>query len=85
LEVDFRRYRNLGACNPPFAFKALQAEDKIRTLLPCNVIIQEFALNRIKLAAENPIASLIAIYNLALGSIAKELITKLQSIINERQ
>ena len=51
LDVDFKKYRILGACNPPFAFKALQAEDKIGTMLPCNVIVQEIADSEIEVAA----------------------------------
>ena len=49
LDVDFKKYRILGACNPPFAFKALQAEDKIGTMLPCNVIVQEVADGEIEI------------------------------------
>jgi len=81
LNVDFRRYRILGACNPAYAFKALQAEDKIGTMLPCNVIVQEFAPNRIEVSAVNPIASMMAIQNPDMGSVAKEVTTKLLSVI----
>jgi uncharacterized protein (DUF302 family) len=82
LNVDFRRYKILGACNPSYAYKALQAEDKIGTMLPCNVIVQELSESRIEIAAVNPIASMMAIQNLALAGIAKEITTKLQSVIN---
>ena len=51
LDIDFRQYRILGACNPPFAYKALQAEDKIGTMLPCNVIIQETDEGGVEVAA----------------------------------
>ncbi len=81
LNVDFRRYRILGACNPAYAYKALQAEDKIGTMLPCNVIVQEFAPNRIEVSAVNPIASMMAIQNPDMGSVAKEVTTKLLSVI----
>lgn len=82
LNVDFRRYRILGACNPPYAYKALQAEDKIGTMLPCNVIVQELGANRIEVAAVNPIASMMAIQNPALEGIAKEVTTKLKTVID---
>jgi uncharacterized protein (DUF302 family) len=82
LNVDFRRYKILGACNPSYAYKALQAEDKIGTMLPCNVIVQELSESRIEIAAVNPIASMMAIQNPALAGIAQEITTKLQSVIN---
>ena len=63
LNVDFRNYIILGACNPPFAYKALQAEDKIGTMLPCNVIVQENAEGNVEVAAIYPIASMQAIQN----------------------
>lgn len=81
LNVDFRRYKILGACNPSYAYKALQAEDKIGTMLPCNVIVQELAANRIEVAAVNPIASMMAVQNPDLEGIANEITTKLQSVI----
>jgi len=81
LNVDFRRYKILGACNPPYAYKALQAEDKIGTMLPCNVIVQELAANRIEIAAVNPIASMMSVQNPNLEGIANEITTKLQLVI----
>lgn len=81
LNVDFRRYKILGACNPPYAYKALQAEDKIGTMLPCNVIVQELAANRIEVAAVNPIASMMAVQNPDLEGIANQITTKLQLVI----
>jgi uncharacterized protein (DUF302 family) len=63
LDVDFRNYRILGACNPPFAYKALQAEDKVGTMLPCNVIVQETADGDVEIAAIDPLASMQAIDN----------------------
>lgn len=70
LDVDFRRYKILGACNPAYAYKALQAVDKIGTMLPCNVIIQELADGKIEVAAVNPMASMRAIKNEAFVGIA---------------
>ena len=81
LNVDFRKYKILGACNPPSAYKALQAEDKIGTMLPCNVIVQELSPDRIEVAAVNPIASMMAIQNPVLATIAEEITTKLQAVI----
>lgn len=56
LNVDFKKYRILGACNPPFAYQALQEEDKIGTMLPCNVIVQELADGSVEVAAVDPVA-----------------------------
>ena len=81
LDVDFRPYRILGACNPAFAYKALQAEDKIGTMLPCNVIVQELEPGRVEVAAIDPIASMTAVENPALGEIAAEIQAKLKRVV----
>jgi uncharacterized protein (DUF302 family) len=82
LDVDFKKYKILGACNPPFAYKALQAEDKIGTMLPCNVIVQEIEPNKTEIAAVNPIASMQAIQNASLVDIAGEIKAKLERVID---
>jgi uncharacterized protein (DUF302 family) len=82
LGVDFKKYTILGACNPGFAYNALQVEDKIGTMLPCNIVVQELSENHIEVAAVNPIASMMAIQNPALNGIAKEVTDKLQTVIN---
>lgn len=81
LNVDFRQYKILGACNPTYAYKALQAEDKIGTMLPCNVIIQELSENRVEVAAVNPAASMMAIQNQELENIASVITGKIQNVI----
>ncbi|OFX38149.1 MAG: hypothetical protein A2X08_09060 [Bacteroidetes bacterium GWA2_32_17] len=81
LDVDFRRYKILGACNPPFAYKALQAEDKIGLLLPCNIVIQEKSDKTIEVAAINPLASMEVVGNEKLTEIAKEVQSKLNNVI----
>lgn len=81
LDIDFKKYTILGACNPPFAYKALQAEDKIGTMLPCNVLVIEQAQNEIEVAAVNPIASMQAITNPALGEVAQQVTDKLKKVI----
>jgi uncharacterized protein (DUF302 family) len=81
LDVEFRNYRILGACNPPFAYKALQAEDKIGTMLPCNVVVQETADGGVELAAIDPVASMQAIGNPELREIAETIGQKLKKII----
>jgi uncharacterized protein (DUF302 family) len=83
LNEDFRKYRILGACNPPFAFKALQVEDKIGTMLPCNVIVQEIANEEIEVAAIDPVASMRAIDNSDLKGIADQIQEKLMKVINK--
>jgi len=81
INVDFRKYRILGACNPQYAHKALLAEDKIGTMLPCNVIVQEKEDGKIEIAAIDPISSMQAVENENLGEIAKEVQTKLKRVI----
>ncbi len=81
LDVDFRKYRILGACNPSFAYKALLAEDKIGTMLPCNVVVQEFADGKVEVAAIDPLASMQAIANDKLHRIADEVRQKLKKVV----
>ena len=81
LDVDFRKYQILGACNPPFAHKALQAENKIGAMLPCNVIVQELEDGKIEVATVDPVASMLAVENDKLGEIANEIRSKLQKVI----
>lgn len=81
LDVDMRPYRILGACNPSFAYRALQAENKIGTMLPCNVIVRETEAGDVEVAAVDPIASMQAIDNENLGSVALEVRTLLQKVI----
>ena len=81
LDVNFRKYKILGACNPGFAYKALQVEDKIGTMLPCNIIIQELDTNRIEVSAINPLVSMQAVNNKQLKGVAKEVSEKLKKVI----
>ena len=81
LGVEFRPYRILGACNPPFAYKALLAEDKIGTMLPCNVIVQELGPGRVEVAAIDPLASMAAVKNEDLGAIGLEVREKLRAVV----
>jgi len=83
LEVDFRNYRILGACNPPLAYRALQAEDKIGTMLPCNVIVQELGEGRVEIAAIDPLASMQAVGNPDLSQVAEEVAQKLKDVVNK--
>jgi len=81
LDVDFYNYKILGACNPPFAYEALQAEDKIGTMLPCNVIVQEKKPGEIEISAVDPMASMQAVENEDLGNLAKEVKNRLEKCI----
>lgn len=81
LDVNFNNYKILGACNPPYAHKALLAENKIGTMLPCNVIVQELDSSDIEVAAVNPMASMQAVQNEDLKGIAEEITEKLKSVI----
>ena len=82
LNVDFRRYKILGACNPPFAYKALTAENKIGAMLPCNVIVQELSDGQVEVTAIDPLASMQAVENPALTGIAAEISSKLKKVID---
>lgn len=82
LNVDFRNYMILGACNPPFAYKALQVEDKIGTMLPCNIILQEHAPNNIEVSAINPMVSMQSVDNNTLKKVAEAVSQQLENVIN---
>jgi len=81
INVEFRNYRILGACNPALAYEALQLEDKVGTMLPCNVIVQELRPGKIEVAAIDPVASMTAIDNPRLKQAAAEVRTKLANVI----
>lgn len=83
LDVDFKPYKILGACNPPFAYKALQSEEQIGLMLPCNVIVYLNDKNETVVAAINPIASMQAVKNKALGEVAETIQNKLKSVISK--
>ena len=81
IDEDFRPYLILGACNPAMAYEALQVEDKVGTMLPCNVVVQQLAEGRVEVAAIDPVASMQAIGNPALTEKAAEIAAKLQSAL----
>lgn len=81
LDVDFKKYRILGACNPQFAFKALSSEDKIGVFLPCNVVVEENENGVIEVAAVDPIASMISVENQELPELANEVKDKMIRVI----
>lgn len=83
LGVSFRNYLILGSCNPPYAYQALQAEPHIGTMLPCNVVIQEWDDGQVEVSAIDPIASMMAVENPALGQVAEEIQKKLKGVIGE--
>jgi uncharacterized protein (DUF302 family) len=83
LDVDFRKYRILGACNPTFAHEALIAEDKIGAMLPCNVVVQEHENGEVEISAVDPVASMMAVNNDALGHVAAQVREKLKSVIDQ--
>ncbi len=82
LDVDFRPYTILGACNPQFAYKALQVEDKVGAMLPCNVVIQEHGDGGVEVSAVDPAASMQAIDNPQLGGIATQIRAMLKEMID---
>lgn len=81
LNVDFKKYKILGACNPHFAYNALQVENKIGVMLPCNIIVQQAALNTIEVSAVNPLVSMQAVKNEQLNEVAKVVSEKLENVI----
>ena len=83
LDIDFRKYKILGACNPPFAYKALEAELLIGTLLPCNVVIMEMDDEKVRVSAIDPMASMMAVENKELNAVAKQIRQKLEIVINK--
>ena len=82
IGVDYPKYKILGACNPPLAYQALQKENKIGTMLPCNVIVREAEDGMIEIAAVDPVASMMAVQNDSLGEIAFDVQSRLQRVIN---
>ena len=81
LNVDFRSYRILGACNPALAHEALQVEDKVGTMLPCNVVVQDKGGDEIEVAAIDPVASMQAIDNPRLKVAAERVRAKLKAVV----
>ncbi len=81
LDVDLPPYKILGACNPQYAYRALQAENKIGTMLPCNVIVQDIGDGKVEVSAVNPLASMQAVQNPELGVLAKDVTEKLKRMI----
>lgn len=80
LNVDFRKYKILGACNPPFAYRALMTESEIGSMLPCNVIVQQTEKG-VMVSAVDPVASMVAVKNDELGELATEVSSKLKKVI----
>jgi len=83
LGENFRPYRILGACNPQLAYRALQLEDKIGTMLPCNVIVQEYQGGSVEVSAVDPVASMQAIDNPGLAEVAKEVHARLKRVVED--
>jgi len=83
LDVDFRRYKILGACNPSFAYKALQTEENIGVLLPCNFIVQEKGEGVVHVSAINPMESMSAVKNENLGSVAAEVAQRIMKVLEK--
>jgi uncharacterized protein (DUF302 family) len=83
LDVHFRKYLILGACNPTFAHEALIAEDKIGAMLPCNVIVQEHENGEVEISAVDPVASMMDVNNDSLDHVATQVREKLKSVIDQ--
>ena len=81
LNVEFRPYIILGACNPEFAYKAMQSEDKIGTMLPCNVVVQEVSKGSVEVSAVDPVTSMMAVQNPKLATIAGEVRDLLKQVV----
>jgi len=81
LDIDFHKYKILGACNPPFAYKALQTEENLGVLLPCNIVVQEKQNGTVQVSAVNPIESMQNVKNQALEDVASQISSKLQKVL----
>jgi uncharacterized protein (DUF302 family) len=81
IDVEFRKYKIIGACNPMFAHQALQLESRIGTLLPCNVIVQELAEGRVEVSAINPLESMKIVGNPSLQQIGSQVAARLESVV----
>jgi uncharacterized protein (DUF302 family) len=81
IDVDFKKYKILGACNPHFAYKALSSEDKIGVFLPCNVVVEEHENGTVEVSAVDPVASMNSVKNDSLGALATEVQEKLKRVI----
>ncbi len=81
LDIDFKKYRILGACNPPSAYKAITSEDKIGVFLPCNVVVTENEAGDIDVAAVDPVASMMSVSNDTLGEVATDIQNRLKKVI----
>lgn len=82
IDVDFRRYKIMGACNPSFAHKAISAEDNLGVLLPCNFVVQENKDGKTQISSVNPLVSMQSVENENLAPIAKEVSEKLSRVMN---
>ena len=82
LDVDFKKYKIFGACNPEFAHKAIEVEDKIGVLLPCNIVVEENTTGDIEVTAVDPVASMISVKNNKLGELAIQIHEKLKRVID---
>jgi uncharacterized protein (DUF302 family) len=83
LNIDFRPYLILGACNPQLTYRALQAEDKLGTMLPCNIVLQQRENGRVEVSAVDPVASMQAITHVVVDQVAREIRSHLQNVIAE--
>ena len=82
LNIDFKKYKILGACNPSFAYKSLQSEDKIGVLLPCNVVVEEHENGEVEVSAVDPILAMSIVENKTVKNVAEEVKQKLKHVID---
>jgi uncharacterized protein (DUF302 family) len=82
IDVDFRRYRILGACNPPLAYKAMTEEPNIGLMLPCNVVVQEMEDGKVRVSAIDPVASMMAVKNEELVEVASQVKARMKKVID---
>ena len=83
LNIDFRPYLILGACNPQLTYRALQAEDKVGTMLPCNVVVQQKEDGNVEVSAVDPVFSMRPIDHIVVDEVAREISSHLQKMIDE--